>query len=61
MPTYYLDSQIRKAILSIEDKVTDMSNILRDISMKFCHLIKERRDYDDVYNDMIRGTNYYEE
>ena len=58
MPNYFLDPQIRKAILGLEDKVTDISNILRDLSMKVCHLIKEKRTAEEIYRDMLEGKGY---
>jgi hypothetical protein len=53
----YSTIAVRKAILSIEDKVTDISNLLNDISMKLCHLIKGRKSYDEVYHDMLEGRD----
>ena len=61
MAVNYLDPQIRKAILGLEDKVTDISNILRDLSMKICHIIRSQKPYDDIYYDMMQGRNYYDE
>ena len=40
-----LDTKVMKAVLSIEKKVIDINNILRDINMKLCHIIKYKRDY----------------
>ena len=40
-----LETKAKKAVLSIDDKVTDIGNILRDVSMKLYHVIKYKFDY----------------
>lgn len=35
-----LETKSRKAVLAIKDKITDIDNVLRDLSMKLCYLIK---------------------
>ena len=40
-----LETKARKAVLRIEKKVTDMSNVLYDVSAKLCHLIRCKNDY----------------
>lgn len=40
-----LETRARKAMLRIEKKVTDMSNVLYDVSAKLCHLIRCHKDY----------------
>jgi hypothetical protein len=40
-----LETKTKKAIVNIDKKLTDMNNILRDMSMKLCHLIKRNREY----------------
>lgn len=40
-----LETRAEKAILYIQGKVTDIYNVLRDLSLKLCHLIKSRDDY----------------
>ena len=40
-----LETRAKKAILRIEKTVTDIANILYDLSMKLCHIIKSRKDY----------------
>jgi hypothetical protein len=40
-----LETKARKAVLSIEKKVKDMNNILYDLSMKLCHIIKRKSGY----------------
>ena len=54
----YWEIKPRKAVLNIEDKVTDISNLLNDLNMKLCYLIKDRRSYDDIYHDMLKGNEY---
>ena len=40
-----LETKVRKAVLSIEKKVTGIYNILTDLSLKLCHMITSMRDY----------------
>lgn len=49
-----LETKTRKAVIKIEKKVTDISNILRDVSMKLCYVIKK---YKDSYS--MAGEKYY--
>ena len=47
-----LETKARKAVIKIEKKVTDMSNVLRDVSMKLCYIIKTYKDDDRLpYKD----------
>jgi hypothetical protein len=50
-----LETKTRKAVLRIEKKVTDMSNVLYDVSMKLCHVIKSFKDY---YREPDRNSYY---
>lgn len=50
-----LETKAKKAILRIEEKVADIYNVLRDLSLKLCHMIKSRKDY---YTS--RDDNYYQ-
>jgi hypothetical protein len=49
-----LEIKARKAVLNIEKKVTDIDNVLRDLSMKLCHIIKYKGDY----YTLPEGVNY---
>lgn len=49
-----LETKAKKAVLKIEEKITDMANILNDLSMKLCYLIKDKRSY----HDMLEGNDY---
>ncbi|MFC1877406.1 hypothetical protein ACFL2E_09090 [Thermodesulfobacteriota bacterium] len=40
-----LETKARKALLRIEKKVADINYVLRDLSMKLCHMITSMRDY----------------
>lgn len=40
-----LETKSRKAVLAIKDRVADIDNVLRDISMKLCYVIKHKGDY----------------
>jgi hypothetical protein len=44
-----LETKARKAVLAIKDKVTNIDNVLRDLSMKLCYIIKHKG----------LGGNYY--
>ena len=49
-----LETRVKKAILKIEKQVSDISNILRDLSMKLCYIIRGRKSY----QDMLEGREY---
>lgn len=49
-----LETKARKAVLRIEQKVADMDNVLRDLSMKLCHVIR----YKGNYYSMEEGIDY---
>lgn len=50
-----LETKAKKAILKIEKKVTNIVNVLYDLSMKFCHIIKYKFDY---YNSSNKADYY---
>jgi len=52
-----LETKADKAVLRIEKKVVDIDNVLRDLSMKLCHVIKYKGNY---YN-MSEGIDYNEQ
>jgi hypothetical protein len=44
-----LETKALKAVVSIDNKITDITNILRDLSMKLCYIIKDKKHfYDDI-------------
>ena len=49
-----LEVKAEKAVLRIEKKVNDIDNVLRDLSMKLCHVIK----YKGNYHSMPDGIDY---
>ena len=49
-----LETKVKKAIINIDKTMTDINNVLRDLSMKLCHIIKDKKYY---YN-MLKGNNY---
>lgn len=49
-----LETKSRKAVLAIKDKVADIDDVLRDLSMKLCHIIK----YKGNYYTMPKGVDY---
>ena len=54
MTKYFHIEELRKAVKNIEDKVIDIRDTLKDLSMKLCYLIKDRRSY----QDMIEGNEF---
>ena len=40
-----LETKAMKAVIRIDKKVTDIKNVLHDLSMKLCHIIKYKKDY----------------
>lgn len=52
-----LEAKAGKAVIRIERKVNDIGNVLRDLSMKLCHVIKYKGNY---YN-MPDGLDYKRE
>jgi hypothetical protein len=51
----YLERKARKAVVNIEDKVTDISNVLYDINMKLGYIIKKKPSYSETFD----GNNYF--
>jgi len=43
-----LEKRMRKAVLAIEKDVSDIGQVVRDLCMKLCYLIKDKRIYYDV-------------
>ena len=50
-----LENKVSKAVLTIKEKIVDMYNLLSDLSLKLCHIIKSRDDY---YGHSYRKSNY---
>ena len=50
-----LETRAKKAVLKIEKKITDINNVLNDLSMKLCHIIKSQKDY----FSLSRRNGYY--
>ena len=40
-----LETRSKKAVLKIEKRITDISNVLNDLNLKLCHIIKSQKDY----------------
>ena len=40
-----LETRARKAVLRIESALEQIDNVVRDLSMKLCHVIKSRKEY----------------
>ncbi len=45
MPKENLETKSRKAVIRIDAKVTDISNMLRDLNMKLCYAIRNKKEY----------------
>ncbi len=52
-----LETRVIKAVLQIENKVSEIYNVLRDLSLKLCHLIKSKKDYYSVPDENYYQTN----
>lgn len=52
-----LETKADRAVLRIEKKVTDIGNVLRDLSMKLYHVIK----YKGNYYSVPEGIDYNEQ
>ncbi|MDP2940245.1 MAG: hypothetical protein Q8O13_09255 [Candidatus Omnitrophota bacterium] len=52
-----LETKADKAVLRIEKKVVDIDNVLRDLSMKLCHVIKYKGDHYSI----SEGVDYNEQ
>lgn len=46
-----LETKARKAVLRIEDKVTDIDNVLRDVSMKLCYIVEKNKNSYTMSNE----------
>ena len=54
MPKNNLETKVLKAIINIDKTLTKINNILNDLGMKLCYIIKDKRNY----YDMLRGNDY---
>jgi hypothetical protein len=45
MPKEKLETKARKAVIRIDTKINDISNMLRDLNMKLCYVIKHKKEY----------------
>ena len=50
-----LETRSKKAVLKIEKRITHINNVLNDLSLKLCHIIKSQKDY---YSP-TRRNDYY--
>ena len=55
-----IDEKVKKAILNIDKKVTEIYNSLSDMNLKLHHIIQDNRSAEDVYYGMRTGKNYLE-
>ena len=54
MPKQTLETKVKKAIINIDKTLVNISNVLNDLGMKLCYLIKDRQNY----QDMLHGNDY---
>ena len=50
-----LETRAKKAVLKIEKKITNINNILNDLSMKLCHIIKSQKEF----YSLTKRNGYY--
>ena len=50
-----LEKRVKKAVLKIEKKVSEINNVMNDLSMKLCHLIRRKMDF---YNYQEKKSYY---
>jgi hypothetical protein len=56
-----LETKARKSIFRIENKVRDIDNVLRDLSMKLCYIIKKQQKHYSISNGFgYKENNGYE-
>lgn len=54
MPRDKLDTKAIKAIIHIDKTLSSISDVLNDLSMKLCYIIKDKQSY----YDMTHGNDY---
>ena len=54
MPNDKLESKVMKAIIHIDKTLCNISNVLNDLGMKLCYIIKDKQNY----QDMLHGNEY---
>lgn len=53
-----LETKAKKAVLDIKTKLNRIYSALRDISLKFCHVIEYKLDYFTEPKDIDYKTDY---
>jgi len=54
-----LETRARKAVLKIENKVRDIDNVLRDLSMKLNYVIKTKGKYYTLPAGIDYDSDFY--
>jgi hypothetical protein len=49
-----LETKVMKAVIHIDKTLGSIRDILNDLSMKLCYIIKDKRNY----YDMLNGNDY---
>jgi hypothetical protein len=49
-----LETKAMKAVIHIDKTLSSISDVLNDLSMKLCYIIKDKRNY----YDMLHGNDY---
>ena len=55
------EKMMEKFLFRVDDKISDIRNILYDINSKLCYLIRRNKDHYDVYHDMTQGNDSEED
>ena len=53
------EKRMERFLFNIDDKISDIRNILYDINSKLCYVIRRKKDHYDIYHDMTQGDDSY--
>jgi len=54
-----LETRVKKAIFTIEKKVVGIYDVLTDLSLKLCHIIRDGKKYYRNYNKDLDRKGYF--
>jgi hypothetical protein len=52
-----LETKVKNAVIRIEKKLIGIYDVLRDLSLKLCHVIRSKKDYYCLPDDKYRNTS----
>jgi len=55
------EKSMENFLYSVDDKISDIRNILYDINSKLCYLIRRKKDHYDIYHDLTQGNDSQED